>query len=108
MVTLPDGSIFTIGSEQFRISYAGGDGNDVVLTQISGIFIPALAIERISANALRLLWPTNAINFSLQSNTNLSGTNWLATPPPPTIIGANNVVTNTITTSQKFFRLRKN
>src|SRR5678815_99286 len=27
---LPEGSVFTADNESFRISYAGGDGNDVV------------------------------------------------------------------------------
>jgi autotransporter-associated beta strand protein len=31
---LPDNSILTAGGELYRISYAGGDGNDVVLTRV--------------------------------------------------------------------------
>jgi autotransporter-associated beta strand protein len=103
----PEGSVFTIGAEQFRISYVGGDGNDVVLTQISGIFIPVLTIEKIAASTIRLLWHTNATGFNLESNTNLLTTNWLTTSPPPTIVGTNNVVTNTIIGPKKFYRLRK-
>lgn len=32
---LPEGAVFTRGGAQFRISYAGGTGNDVVLTQLA-------------------------------------------------------------------------
>jgi autotransporter-associated beta strand protein len=32
----PEGGTFTVGGVQFLITYAGGDGNDVALTQISG------------------------------------------------------------------------
>src|SRR5262249_38174035 len=32
---LAEGSYFYVGGRQFRISYAGGDGNDVVLTDTS-------------------------------------------------------------------------
>jgi hypothetical protein len=31
---LPEGATFTAGSEQYRISYLGGSGNDVVLTNV--------------------------------------------------------------------------
>jgi hypothetical protein len=34
---LPEGAALAIGGAQFQISYQGGDGNDVVLTQISAI-----------------------------------------------------------------------
>ncbi|MFN3409174.1 MAG: beta strand repeat-containing protein [Limisphaerales bacterium] len=40
----PESSTFTVGGAQFQITYAGGDGNDVVLTQLtavpSGLGIP--------------------------------------------------------------------
>jgi Bacterial Ig-like domain (group 3)/Right handed beta helix region len=36
---LPEGSFFTAGSTEFSISYAGGDGNDVVLTVVQGVVI---------------------------------------------------------------------
>jgi len=32
---LPEGATFTVGSSQFRISYVGGSGNDVVLTALA-------------------------------------------------------------------------
>lgn len=32
---LPEGTVFFIGSNSFKISYVGGDGNDVVLTSVS-------------------------------------------------------------------------
>jgi len=100
------GSILSIGGDQFLLTYAGGDGNDVVLTQLS--LLPSLAIERASSSAVRLLWPTNAQVFNLENNTNLAGTNWLSTSPSPTVIGTNNVVTNSTTSgSAKFYRLRK-
>lgn len=34
---LPEGALFTAGSTQFRISYIGGSGNDVVLTAVAAI-----------------------------------------------------------------------
>lgn len=104
---LPQDATLMICAEQFRISYTGGDGNDVVLTQISGAFRPTLAIERIPPASVRLLWATNnATGFGLQSNINLSTSNWTAVSPPPTLVGTNNVVTNTAS-GQRFYRLFK-
>ena len=31
---LPDGSIFTVGRNNFQVSYSGGDGNDLTLTVV--------------------------------------------------------------------------
>jgi hypothetical protein len=56
---------------------------------------------------VRLLWATNnAAGFGLQSNTNLNTTNWTAVSPPPSLVGTNNVVTNTAT-GQRLYRLFK-
>jgi hypothetical protein len=32
---LPEGSVISVGDDQFQITYQGGDGNDVVLTVLS-------------------------------------------------------------------------
>jgi autotransporter-associated beta strand protein len=34
---LPEGTLFNVGSAYFRITYTGGDGNDVVLTRVSRV-----------------------------------------------------------------------
>jgi hypothetical protein len=38
----PEGTNFVLGAAQFRISYAGGDGNDVVLTHVADVPPPHL------------------------------------------------------------------
>jgi len=38
---------------------------------------PSLKIETLAGGKVRLLWPTNDVGFTLQSNTNLNTTNWL-------------------------------
>jgi autotransporter-associated beta strand protein len=91
---LAQNATLTIGSEQFRISYTGGDGNDVVLTQISGLPLPTLSIESVPPGSVRLLWRTNTPTYRLQSNTNLTTTNWIVPSPTPVILGTNYVVTN--------------
>jgi len=100
---LPRGATFVVGTSQFQINYAGGDGNDVVLTRIV-----ALEIERVSTSAVRLLWPTNgAAGFSLECNTNLATSNWELASPPPAVVGTKNVVTNAFPPTRKFYRLHK-
>jgi hypothetical protein len=67
---------------------------------------PSLTIQRASAGAIRLLWPAEDERmFLLQSNTNLSSTNWAPVSPLLTILGGNNVVTNAIGGAQTFYRL---
>jgi autotransporter-associated beta strand protein len=104
---LSEGSTLTIGSEQFKISYVGGDGNDVVLTQITGHPLERLALQSSGAGSVRVVWPTNDPLYTLQSNTNLNTTNWIAVSPPPVVLGTNYVFTNATTGAGKFYRLVK-
>jgi uncharacterized repeat protein (TIGR03803 family) len=53
-----------------------------------------------------LAWPTNATGFTLQSTTNLGSTAlWNTNSPAPVVVNGLNVVTNSITGTQMFFRL---
>jgi autotransporter-associated beta strand protein len=102
---LPQNATFHIGGEQFTISYTGGTGNDVVLTRLVTSPLPLLTIQELPPASVRLLWPTNATGFALQSNTNLNTTNWTAVLPLPVVTGTNNVVLNTADGAQRFYRL---
>lgn len=102
---LPQGKKLYLGQELFQISYTGGTGNDVVLTRLVTPPPPLLTIEPAATNAVRLIWPTNDPPFSLQTATNLPATNWLAALPLPTVIGTNNIVTNTVAGTNRFYRL---
>ncbi|HXT11047.1 MAG TPA: autotransporter-associated beta strand repeat-containing protein [Candidatus Angelobacter sp.] len=105
---LPEGAALNIGGQVFHITYHGGAGHDVVLTEIGPLVIPQLTIEPAGANLVRLLWPTNALAFELQSTTNLENqdaTNWLTISSSPVIDGTNNVVTNAVNGADRFYRL---
>lgn len=105
---LPQNATLLLGGQLFRITYTGGDGNSVVLTQLSGPLAPLLRIESINNTAVRLLWSTNtAAGFGLQSNTNLTTANWIGVTPPPVIIGTDFVVTNSISGGRTIYRLFK-
>ncbi len=67
---------------------------------------PSLAIQRVASGTVRLIWPAdNDRPFALQSNTNLTTTNWTAVSPPPAVLGWINTVTNLISGTQRFYRL---
>jgi fibronectin-binding autotransporter adhesin len=102
---LPQGGKLYIGQDLFQINYAGGSGNDVVLTRQVTPPPPVLRIEQAGANDLRLLWPTNDPPFSLLTATNLPSPNWIAALPSPVVIGTNNVLTNTIDATNRYYRL---
>jgi len=103
----PEGTVFPVGAEQFRITYAGGSGgNDVVLTQVTqnAANRPVLTILAAGTNSVRLQWPASFLDFFVQTNSDLTTTNWNFTTQP-VLDGANQVVTNVITDPQMFFRL---
>ncbi len=103
---LPEGSTLTIGAQQFQISYVGGGGNDVVLTQTTGSpQPPTVSVQPATAGTVVFAWPTNSSGFTLQVNTNLGTTNWTAALPAPVIVGANYVVTNNTVGPSSFYRL---
>lgn len=70
---LPEGSILTVGNRQFQISYVGGDGNDVVLKQISNGAEPKFGSIARLPNGHSLLQGTGLANasYSVEASTNL-------------------------------------
>jgi autotransporter-associated beta strand protein len=102
---LAQNATFNISGIPFRISYTGGTGNSVVLTQL--LPLPTLSLMQLSSSSLKFSWPTNYTGFTLESNTNLSSNLWTLVVPTPVISGTNYVVTNSTTTlPQCFYRLR--
>ena len=76
-----------------------------VYAPVNGVEIPQLTIIP-SGPYILLTWPTNATGFTLQSTTNLgSSAFWTTVSPGPVVIGGENVVINTISGAQKFYRL---
>jgi fibronectin-binding autotransporter adhesin len=102
---LPQGKKLYIGQELFQISYTGGSGNDVVLARLTTPPPPKLTIERILPASVRLLWPTNDPSFSLQTATNVAAASWTNALPLPVVSGTNNLATNSITDTPRFYRL---
>jgi hypothetical protein len=69
--------------------------------------LPQLAITSSRTNAI-LTWPTNFPAFSLELATDLaSPTVWQTNPTAPIVIGGQNTVTNPISATQMFYRLKQ-
>lgn len=102
---LPQNGKIYIGGELFQINYSGGSGNDVVLSRLVTPPPPVLTIAQTSPNSVILRWPTNDPPFRLVSATNLLATNWTQTLPLPSVVGANNMVTNALNSTANFYRL---
>ena len=67
----------------------------------------SLGIVR-SGDQVIVTWPANAAGFTLESTGNLLLSNsWLPVSPSPSIIGGQNVVSNTIGAEPRFYRLKK-
>ena len=100
----PEGSFTTLNGMPVRISYVGGDGNDVTLTATP----PGLNIVRTSPAQVRLSWPTNYPGFNLQRASAIDGSApWSNHPTSPVLMGSNYTVTQPAATNQEFFRLKQ-
>ena len=77
---LPEGATTSLGGATFKITYAGGDGNDVVLTQITSVPQPALStIQRLPGGQIQMTGQgLPGTTYTVLANTNLSTTNWIA------------------------------
>lgn len=68
-------------------------------------FPPLLSLIPYGSNVV-LTWTTNAVGFTLQSSTNpASATDWSSNSPPPVVIGGQNVILDSLSSAQKFYRL---
>jgi hypothetical protein len=95
------------GVYQFRAAGSNGlhfsFGLNQTFTLLNGA--PLLSIEAVAGGMVRLLWPTNAVGFTLQSNTDLNTANWSATALPLSVVGTNHVALDSTTNRQTFYRL---
>jgi len=103
----PHGTLILSGNTLYGTAlYGGSFGNGTVF---SLSFQPQLTIIPSGENVI-LMWPTNFAGFdytgyTLQSTTNLVSPIWTTNSPGPVVIGGQNVVVNTISGAQQFYRL---
>ena len=106
-----------VGAPMFPVSFGEDElGNlyiaylvsgDVYRIQTSLPPAPVLGIQRNAATNIVLSWSTNFTGFTLEANTNLNTSIWNVASPAPAVSGTNYVVTNTVSGSQRFYRLRQ-
>jgi uncharacterized repeat protein (TIGR03803 family) len=106
----PSAGLILSGNTLYGTASEGGSSGDGTVFSLSlgsaSAPQPQLTIIPSGTNVI-LTWPTNAIVFTLQSTTNLvSPAVWNTVSPAPVIVNGQNTVTNSISGSQKFYRLR--
>ena len=80
----------------------GGDGSDIGAFELGS---SDLGLDVVSNDAV-LSWPAYYGDFTLQSATNLQGSNyWSDVSDTPVVVGSQLVVTNPATNSLTFYRL---
>ncbi|MDQ6631076.1 MAG: hypothetical protein M3Y82_04870, partial [Verrucomicrobiota bacterium] len=111
-LNLPSGqNIYIRARGYYPSGYENGSGSIVesvrnaFLTGLAGT--PILNIRRSGNTNVVLSWATDFAGFTLESNTNLNTNVWSVVSPAPVVSGTNNVVTNAITGSARFYRLRQ-
>lgn len=68
---------------------------------------PRLTITQAGTNVI-LTWSTNTSGYTLQSNTNLSGSSWLDVSPAPLVVNGLNTVTNpSVSNHFNYYRLKQ-
>ncbi len=75
---LPEGAALVIGGAQFQITYQGGDGNDVVLTQITAITPPHIGTIQKLPNGSMQIDATGLPNatYNIEATDNLTPPQW--------------------------------
>ena len=71
---LPENSVVTVGAQDFRIHYAGGTGNDVIIVRDGIVTGPALVLQGYATNAWTFTG-SNAIPliaYTVRASTNLT------------------------------------
>ncbi len=85
----------------------GGDGSDIGAVEVSPDG-PQLNIQLAGTDVV-LSWTTNAVDFQLQSVTNLTASNnWIVVGGTPTIAGNQYRLTNSPISGNQFYRLKGN
>lgn len=85
------------------VALARSHGTGIILNEDSP---PLLTIMR-AEDRVVLSWPSASTGFTLESKTNLSLMAWATVAPAPVIVSGQYVVTNSVSTGNNYYRLRK-
>lgn len=106
--TVPTGKLHYGSNYQWQVRYLDGrngwSSNSTVTTFTTGE--PLLSGSKQGASFV-LEWPTNTLGFTLQWSTNFAAVNWSDATPSPVIVNGQYTVTNNMTNTVRFYRLKK-
>ena len=99
----PTGALFLSDNVFYGTAQYGGNSGSGIVFSLS-LSTPSLR-PSFSGASFTLTWPASALGFTLQSTTNLASPSWSSNSPAPTIVNGQNTITNTVLTSEKYYRL---
>jgi hypothetical protein len=83
-------------------------GNNTFNAATTVLPLPVLTIRRAGQSQFNISWPVALTNFGLQFNTAVNaGVPWANVATPPVISGDQNIVTETNSSGNRFYRLKK-
>jgi uncharacterized delta-60 repeat protein len=108
-LNLPTGQNLYIRARGY---YGSGEfnGSESIRESVRNAFLnplPTLNIQRGANTDVVLSWATNFAGFTLEANANLNTNVWSVVSPASAVSGTNNVVTNAVSGSTRFYRLRR-
>ena len=101
---MPAGSNFVVLVNDLG---ATGSGCNYLLAVSSSECAPALRLATLPASRVRIAWPTSAAGHVLEATPSFEPTNWSTVSNAPIVSGTNFLVTNSVTASNRFYRLRR-
>jgi uncharacterized repeat protein (TIGR03803 family) len=102
--TEPYAGLVLSGNVLYGTTSAGGDAANGTIFSLTLTSAPRLQIFLSGGNAI-LTWPSSFAGYTLQSTADLTTPDWNTVSPAPVVIGSLNVVTNSISGEQMFYRL---
>lgn len=99
----PTSAIAYSGSLSVNSDATAGDNS----LSVSGVGTLPVLFSASQSNKLILSWPTNAVGYTLVYATNLPATSWATSSPSPLIVNGDYTVTNTMSGSSKYYRLKR-
>ncbi|MEI7938921.1 MAG: peptidoglycan DD-metalloendopeptidase family protein [Verrucomicrobiota bacterium] len=98
-------------TNEFFVGIVGGTSTNAQLT-VQDVWFYTIAAPSLqtgpNGSVLSVSWPLSGQGFELQSTTNLSDrSSWAAVTNAPAIVDLQNMVTNAVSGSSMFYRLRK-
>src|SRR6266404_402498 len=105
-----NGGLVLSGNTLYGAASAGGSSNSgtVFSFTLPGLPAPPPLTIRGSGASVVLTWPTNPAGFALQFATNLAApTFWTNATPSPALVNGQNAVTNPVSGTMRFYRLKQ-